>query len=309
VRTRVLCVVRERHSSPVSRTMSAGERMRSLSPERAGSPAVTLPRLAEDGSASTSDTLRLAELSESLKLAKQAREQQAVAEHIQAQLVTASFAEYYARRQETPRQGEHQSPPNGAAHQQLRNEMPTKQRAELAQPVIESALPPQADGVTSRRRSSTVVTGENVNAALAVATATMDPSPPKITAQEDSDIGMQSLLETESHALLILQFSDTGSAIMRTDLSRTDLLDECRNDIDPHRMSSSTRKLSKSTSLGQLAELEREPPAHSRSHNAAAGALGTASLANLHLRDLRYLQGSAILNETSKYSVFSAQIY
>jgi hypothetical protein len=281
--------------------MSAGERMRSLSPERTGSPAVTLPRLAgmqslQDNGASPSDTLRLAELSESLKLARQAREQQALAEHIQEQLLTASFAEYYARRQVTPRQGECEAPPNEAAHQQLLAEMPAKQRAELAQPVIESAPPPQApgDGVGLK------VTGENVSKALAVATAAMDPSPPKITAQEDLDIGMQSLLETESHALLILQFSDTGSAIMRTDLSRTDLLDECRNDIDPHRMASSSRKLSKSTSLGQLAELEREPPAHSRSHNPAAGAHGTASLANLHLRDLRYLQGSAIPKEKSK---------
>ena len=106
------------------------------------------------------------------------------------------------------------------------------------------------------------------------------------------DVGMQSLLETESQVLLIMQFSENGTSVMRTDLTRTHLLEICRNDIDPHR-TQRARTLSKSTSFGQIAELNREqPPAehHESSvsdlHSAAAN-----SLANLHLRDLRYLQG------------------
>lgn len=105
----------------------------------------------------------------------------------------------------------------------------------------------------------------------------------------DRDVGMQSLLETESHPLVIMQFSESGTSIMRTDLTRADLLEVCRNDIDPHRQHGASKKMSKNTSIGQLAELERTQPSHTRSQS--SDAYDAASLANLHLRDLRYLQG------------------
>ena len=242
---------------------------------------------------------------------KQAREQQALAERIGGELQKAG----------TPRHGRPETPA-GAAHQQPRvGEAPAKQRAEQAQPVIQRALPPQvrvpapapapAAGAGQDARAAAPaagvgvkVTGETVSAAVAVAAAVMDQHAARTDGQRASggvpdsgdshghpDIGMKSLLETESQALLVMQFSESGSAIMRTDLSRTGLLDECRNDIDPQRRAGTARKLSKSTSYGQLAELEREPPANPRCHDTAAGPHGTSSLAHLHLRDLRYLQG------------------
>jgi len=41
------------------------------------------------------------------------------------------------------------------------------------------------------------------------------------------DVGMQSLLETESNSLVIMQFTEKGTSIMRTDLTRADLLEVC----------------------------------------------------------------------------------
>ena len=87
------------------------------------------------------------------------------------------------------------------------------------------------------------------------------------TAQDAQlEVGVQSLLETESQVLLIMQFSVNGTSVMRSDLTRSDLLEVCRNDIDPDRKQTPTRNMSKSTSIGQLAELKRKAPerAHAR---------------------------------------------
>jgi len=115
------------------------------------------------------------------------------------------------------------------------------------------------------------------------------------------DAGVQGLLETESQVLLIMQFSVSGGrchSVMRTDLTRSDLLQVCRNDIDPAREQSLRSSISKSTSVGQLAELKRDlEPSDAPRGSPAAGVdaarqIAMSGLPNLHLRDLRYLQGT-----------------
>ena len=103
----------------------------------------------------------------------------------------------------------------------------------------------------------------------------------------EEDVGMQRLLETETNPLLIMQFSDNGMSIMRTDLTRTHLVQLCRHDIDPQPPAQlpQTSHLTQSTSSEQLAELERDMDA------TAALPRAPNTLSNLHLRDLRYLQG------------------
>ena len=113
-----------------------------------------------------------------------------------------------------------------------------------------------------------------------------------VEAREDAVL--HSHLETELQALLILQFTHTGSSVMRTDLTRTDLLELCRRDIDPHRAPAShTKHLSKSTSHGQLAELNRKETNDDHRTQGTTEEAGNTrrTRANLHLRDLRYLQG------------------
>lgn len=112
------------------------------------------------------------------------------------------------------------------------------------------------------------------------------------------EAGVQSLLEMELQVLLIMQFSVNGTSVMRSDLTRSDLLRVCRNDIDPDRAQGRKRGVSKSTSVGQLAELKRVAPLNETDSLAAADADAASrtgvtvhGLPNLHLRDLRYLQG------------------